>query len=106
MYARILTLNLKPNHLSDFRETLDKQVLPILRKQEGFKDDMTFVGQNGTEIRNISLWDKKENAESYNSAAYPEVLKVLSSVLEGTPQIKMYDVVNSTFHKIPVLATV
>lgn len=106
MYARILTFNLKPNHLSDFKETLDKQVLPMLRKQEGFKDNMTFVGQSGTDIRSISLWDKKENAESYNSATYPEVLKVLSSVLEGTPQIKTFDVVNSTFHKIPVLATV
>ena len=106
MYARILTFSLKPNHLSDFRETLDKQVLPMLRKQEGFKDNMTFVGPSGTEIHDITLWDKKENAASYDSATYPEVLKVLSSVLEGTPQIKTFDVINSTFHKIPVLAAV
>lgn len=106
MYARIVTLNLKPNRLDDFKETLDKQVMPMLRKQNGFKDELSFVGPSGTEIRTISFWDKKENADSYNSATYPEVLKVLANVLEGTPQVKTYDVINSTFHKIPALATV
>ncbi len=106
MYARIVTINLKPNHLDDFKETLDKQVLPMLRKQNGFKDEFSVVGASGTEIRTVSFWDKKENAESYNSVMYPEVLKVLANVLEGTPQVKSYDVINSTFHKIPALATV
>ena len=105
MYARIVTLNLKPNHLNDFKDTLDKQVIPMLRKQNGFKDEMAFVGPSGTEIRSISFWDKKENADTYNTATYPEVLKAFASVLEGTPQIKTFEVVNSTFHKIPTLAT-
>jgi heme-degrading monooxygenase HmoA len=106
MYARILKLNLKPHHLNDFTEMFEKQVIPMLRKQNGFKDVATFVGQNETEIAAISFWDKKENAESYNSVTYPEVLKVLAHILEGTPQVKAYDVVNSTFHKIPTHATV
>jgi hypothetical protein len=106
MYARILTLNLKPNCLNDFTTTLDKQVMPMLRKQNGFKDAVAFAGPSGTEIRSITFWDKKENAESYNSVTYPEVLKTFGNLIEGTPQIKHYDVVNSTFHKIPTLATV
>lgn len=106
MYARIVMLNLKANHLNDFKEILDKQVIPMLRKQDGFKDCIAFVVPNGTEVRTISLWDKKESADSYNSATYPEVLKVLANVLEGTPQVKTYDVVNSTFHKLPAFATV
>jgi hypothetical protein len=106
MYARILTFNLKASHLNDFKETLDKQVLPMLRKQNGFKDEITFVGPNGTEGRTITFWDNKESADSYNSVAYPEVLKLLVNVLEGTPQLKTYDVVNSTFHKISAFATV
>ena len=106
MYARIVTLNLKPSRLDEFSETLDKQVIPMLRKQTGFKDEVAFAGPSGTEIRVISFWDKKENAESYNSTTYPEVLKMLANVLEGTPQLKTYEVVNSTFHKIPAFATV
>lgn len=106
MYARFVTLTLKSNRLNEFTETFNKQILPLLSKQTGFKDVITFAGPSGTEIRAISLWDKKENIESYNSTTYPEVLKMLSNVLEGTPQIKMYDVVSSTFHKIPAFATV
>ena len=106
MYARILTLNLKPNHLNEFKESIDKQVIPMIRKQDGFKDLVTFVGPSGTEIRTISFWEKKENAESYNTSTYPEVLKVLANHLEGTPQVKNFDVVNSTFTKMPGFATV
>jgi HKD family nuclease len=106
MYARILTFNLKANHLDNFKETLDKQLIPMLRKQNGFMDIIAFAGPSGTEIRTVSFWDKKESAESYNTSTYPEVLKTLATVLEGTPQIKSYDVVNSTCHKIPAFATV
>ena len=105
MYARFLTFNLKPNRLNDFTETFNKQVIPMLSKQTGFKDVIAFAAPSGTEICAISLWDAKENAESYNSTTYPEVLKMLTNVLEGTPQIKTYDVVSSTSHKIPTLAT-
>jgi heme-degrading monooxygenase HmoA len=106
MYARFLTLNLKSNRLNDFTKTFDTQVIPMLSKQTGFKDAIAFAGPSGTEICTISLWDSKENAESYNRTTYPEVQKLLANVLEGTPQIKTYDVVNSTFHKIPTLPTV
>jgi len=106
MYARLVTCTLKPNQLNSFKETLEKQVIPMLRKQIGFKDEMTFVGPSGTEVRTISIWDNKANGETYNSTTYPDVLKSLASVLEGTPQVKTYEVAHSTFHKIPALATV
>ena len=106
MYARIVTLNLKSNQLNSFKEAIDKQVLPMLRKQNGFKDEITFVASGGTEVRTISIWDKKENAEAYNSTTYPEVLKALANVIEGTPNVKSYDVATSTLHQIATLAAV
>ena len=105
MHARIVTLNLKPNQLANFQEALAKQVLPMLRKQTGFKDEITFAGPGGTEVRSISFWATKANAEAYNSTTYPEVLKILATVLEGTPTFKTYDVVSSSLHQLPVLAT-
>src|ERR1700674_59611 len=106
MFARIVKINLKPNRVNEFNETFEKQILPLLRKEKGFQDDITFAGPSGTEMVSISLWDRKESAEAYNSVTYPEVLKSLSTVLEGSPQVKTYEVANSTFHKIPVHATV
>ena len=36
--------------------------------------------------------------------AYPEVLKALGKVVEGTPQLQTYEVSNSTIHKIATRA--
>ena len=47
----------------------------------------------------ISLWDTKEHAEAYNTAGYPEVLKILDKVLDGTPKVQVSDVISSTVHK-------
>jgi hypothetical protein len=106
MYARKVSMNLKPNSVPEFTQRLDKEVIPLLRKQHGFQDEMTFVAPRGTEAFGISLWDKAENAEAYNRGSYPEVAKILARVVEGTPQVETYEVTNSTFHKIPASVTV
>jgi hypothetical protein len=48
----------------------------------------------------ISLWDSREHADAYNSGSYPEVLRELTRLVEGTPTVQTYDVANSTAHKI------
>jgi heme-degrading monooxygenase HmoA len=100
MFARNVSVHLKPNSLAEFTRTLDEKVIPVLRKQKGFQDEIAFVAPNGTEVVSITLWDHQEDAEAYNRGTYPEVLKTLVKVLEGTPQIQSYEVSNSTFHKI------
>jgi hypothetical protein len=102
MFARNVSIHLKSNMLSDYTRTFEKEVLPLLRKQNGFKDEITFASSGGTDITAISLWDNKANAEAYNTKAYPEVLKTLAKFIEGTPKVQTGEVVNSTFHKIAV----
>jgi len=99
MYARNVALHLKPNMLSDFTNTFDNNVLPILRKQKGFQDEITFAIPGGTDVVAISLWDTKENAEAYNTTGYPEVLKSLDKVLDGTPKVRVSDVISSTLRR-------
>lgn len=100
MFAREVTMNLKPNSQAGFTQTLEKEIIPLLRKEQGFRDEITFVAQDGAKAVGISLWDQKENAEIYNRGTYPQVLKALDQVIEGTPQVKTYEVSNSTWHKI------
>ena len=100
MFARNISIHLKPNTLAEFTETFEKQVLPVLRKQKGFQDEITFSIAGGTDLIAISLWDNKENAEGYNSTTYPEVLKILAKVIDGTPKVRVSEVVHSTFHKV------
>jgi hypothetical protein len=100
MYARNVTLHLKANSAPEFTRKLETDVLPMLRKQNGFKDEITFVAPNGTDALAISLWENKDNAEAYSRDTYPAVLASLATVVEGTPEVESYQVSNSTFHKI------
>ena len=100
MYARNVSMHLKANTAGEFTQTLEKDVLPLLRKQNGFKDEISFVAADRSEAVAISLWERKENADSYSRDIYPQVLKSLTNVLEGTPKVEAYEVSNSTFHRI------
>ncbi len=105
MFARRVSMHLKPNSTAEFTQRLEKEIIPLLRKQNGFQDEISFVAPGGKEAFGISLWDKVENAEAYNRGSYPEVTKILSRVVDGTPQVETYEVSNSTFHKIAVAVT-
>ena len=104
MYARRVSMDLKPNTKADFTNKLQAEIIPLLRKQKGFLDEITFVNAAGKEAFAVSLWDNKENAEAYNRGPYVEVTKILATLVDGTPQVQTYEVANSTFHKIAATA--
>ena len=104
MFSRNVSIRLKPNCVAEFTRTLDQEILPLLRKQNGFQGEIAFVAPNGTEAVGISLWDRKENAEAYSRETYPAVLKALAKVVDGTPQVQIYEVCNSTFQQVAARA--
>jgi len=100
MFARKVATRLKSECLSKFTNLLEHEVLPWLRTQEGFLDLLILVGRDGIEVTTISFWDHEGNAQAFNSTGYPAVLKTLAELLDGTPYVKTFDVVSSTFHTI------
>jgi len=93
-------MQLKPNSVAEFTGLIEKEVIPLLRKQQGFRDEITFVPPDGKEAVAISLWEREENAEAYSRGTYPEVLKAMAKVVEGAPQVQTSEVSNSTWHRI------
>ena len=104
MYTRNVSMKLKVNSATEFSRTLENDVIPMLRKQKGFKDEITLVAPERNDVVAISFWDRKEDAEAYNRDKYPEVLKTLSKLIEGTPKVESFEVANSTSHKIAAKA--
>jgi heme-degrading monooxygenase HmoA len=104
MFARKVSMQLKPGAAAEFKQKIESEIIPLLRKQDGFLDEITFLYPSGKEVHAFSLWETAEDAEAYNRAAYPEVTKVLASVVQGSPRVQTYEVLNSTFHKIAALA--
>ena len=104
MFARHVSIVLKPNSVDEFTRTMKNLIIPLLRKQKGFIDEITLIAPDGTEAVGISLWDRKKNAAGYYRTTYPHVLELLAKVLEASPEVKSYDVTNSTYHKIAARA--
>jgi len=102
MFARLVTMKLKPKSAEEFSRLIDNEVLSLLRKQNGFRDEITFIGRG--RALGISLWDTEEDAVAYKGTGYPEVLKALAKVLKGKPTVETFEVANSTLHKLAAKA--
>ena len=70
------------------------------------RDEITLAYEGDTDVTAISLWDTKEQAETYATTAYPELLKSLEKFLDGQPKVRVSKVINSTTHKVTAAAVV
>lgn len=100
MFARKVAARLKPNSLTEFTNLMECEILPWLRKQEGFLDLITLAAPDGLEVAAISFWDHKADAQAYHGSGYPQVLEILEKLLDGTPYVKIFEVVSSTFQRV------
>jgi hypothetical protein len=99
MFARKLDMYLKNDAALAFKQRVEGEIIPLLRKQRGFLEQIAFLCLNGREVQAFSLWESAELAEAYNRETYPQVRKMLASVIEGTPRIQTYEVLSSTVHR-------
>jgi hypothetical protein len=99
MFGQQVTLKLKANSATEFTRIADAEITPILRKQKGFLDEITLIAPERSEAIANNFWDTKADAEAYNRTAYPEVLKALANVIDGTPTVKNFEFTKSTFRK-------
>lgn len=105
MFARKVSMHLKVNGSSELKQKLDSEIIPLLRRQKGFLDEITFLYSTGKEAHTYSLWETAEDAEAYNRATYPQVTKMIAAAIEGTPRVQTYEILHSTFLKALVAAS-
>lgn len=104
MFARNVSITLKPNTLSEFLKTMENEIVPLLQRQRGFQDEMTLSVAGGIEVVAVSFWDRKENAHSYDSSGYPEMLTILDKFLDGRPHVRTFEVFSSTHQRAALAA--
>ena len=100
MFAHNVTVHLKSNMHSDNNRTLENDVLPLLRKQKGLKDEISLSNLGSTDAISISRWDSRANADAYNINHYPEVLRTLAKMIDGMPKVNTFETVTSTVHSL------
>ncbi len=100
MFARKVAARLEPNTLPEFINVMEKEILPWLRKQEGFLDLIVLAMNDGEEVATISFWDHEADAESWATNGFPEAAEILSRLIHAGPYVKTFDVVSSTVHEV------
>jgi hypothetical protein len=95
MFARSIAVRLKPNSVAEFIQTLENEIDPPLRKQQGFRGHIAFVVADGTEAVAISFWDRKQGRISH-SGGRSDVLVTLAKLVKGPPDVRVCEISNST----------
>ena len=100
MYARLVTSHIKPGLLEDVTHKMAVDVIPLLKKQDGFRDEISFFDKEANESIAISLWSKKKYADQYGLELFPKVLDRLRGDLVDTPVVRCFEVTSSTWYNM------
>jgi quinol monooxygenase YgiN len=92
-FAREIQFQIKNGKEKEFAGVFENEVVPILRKQEGFQQELTMVNPKGAHA--ISLWNDKKSAETYQTETYPKVLAKLTTLIVGTPTVENFETTSS-----------
>jgi quinol monooxygenase YgiN len=101
MFTRVVEMTSKSGKSKELANTINDKVVPILRKQRGFVDEIVLVSDAERDrILGLSFWNSKEDADRYHQEQFKTVRETLQPLLETEPNIRTFDVHTSTTHKI------
>ncbi|HLL73883.1 MAG TPA: antibiotic biosynthesis monooxygenase [Pyrinomonadaceae bacterium] len=100
MFSRQVTMRLKRGAAAELARVVEREVIPVMRRQKGFRDEITLIASDRLEAVSTSFWETAEDAEEFNLRAYPSVLESLSRVVEKNPKAVTFEVTNSTLHDV------
>ena len=101
MFVRAVEVTAKNGRGRELANTVNDKVLAVLRDQTGFVDEITLISQdNPDRMLALSFWKTREDAERYNREGFTRVNEIIRNQIEGTPQVRTFDVATSTVHKI------
>ena len=93
-FARTVHFRIEDGKRKEFNRLFENEVLPMLRKQDGFREELTLV--NPERCLGISIWTDENSAKRYHESTYPKVLEKLDPVIEGRPEVDTYEVALTT----------
>ena len=96
MFARILDFEVKMEKKDEFVKVMRNQVLPILTKQNGFREFLPFFPEKMKDrVFTISLWTTKQDADRYEREFYPKIYDILKPFLTTPVGVNFYNLETS-----------
>jgi quinol monooxygenase YgiN len=93
--TRNVHIQLKDGKQKEFIQLFESQILPVLREQKGFQDEITLMG-NDNRVLAISFWDDRKNAEQYHTSVFPKLVDKVNAMIQAPPKVETYEVATST----------
>ena len=103
MYARNISLRLKPGCIQRFEETFKSRLLPLLSLQQGFQDELTYSGASMLDVTLITIWDSQKDADAFGRAMSPEMMRHLEDVIDEAPSVRSSGTVSSVYKNAAAL---
>jgi heme-degrading monooxygenase HmoA len=101
MFTRVIEMRCKSGKFNELSSMASEKVLPILRKQQGFQDEIVLVSNTDpNRVMALSFWNRREDAERYHREQFSNISGMLSPFCEGKPTVSTFDVNTSTLHHI------
>lgn len=101
MFTRVVELRAKPGKMQELSGAATEKVLPILRKQQGFQDEILLISNtDSNRVLALSFWNSREDAERYHREQFTRITEMIRNFCDGEPMVSTYDVNTSTVHRI------
>ncbi|HWC19686.1 MAG TPA: antibiotic biosynthesis monooxygenase [Terriglobales bacterium] len=101
MFTRVVEVSTKTGKGREVCNVIRDKILPILRNQTGFVDEITLVSNNNPDrVLALSFWKTQEDAQKYANQQFQNVTNLIRNQLEGDPKVETYELESSTVHKI------
>jgi hypothetical protein len=86
--ARSVRFDIATDKNEEFHTLFRNEILPTLKKQDGFKDEMLLVQDQ--HVLAISVWNNMDSARKYESNTYPKLDKTLRPIMSGKPTVETF----------------
>ncbi len=100
MISRIITCNIDPAKLNEFRNALNNQFLPRIQSQPGFLENIESLDAATGQFSCLTLWKSAADVENYDKGLFQEVAANLVPLMKGSPTVQTLPVENSSVHHV------
>lgn len=100
MYMLLIEGKIKRGKKEEFLKVWNSQILPLLKSQSGFVDEVLLFEQGNEAPTGLSFWKTREEAERYRDNNFSKAKSSVSHLIESPPTIRGFDVAAAEIFRI------
>lgn len=100
MFLLHIDAKLKPGRKDEFLHVFNGRVLPLLKKQNGFVDEMLLFEEGTNTGIALSFWKSRKDAEHYHQNVFEKAKDHVEYMIDGRVTVRTFEVVASETFQI------